>query len=70
VEMRQELKQIAKTLSKEVPTDVEAAKETFNKSVDKLKVVVEDQINRIDNTVKAGKMASAKRKEEEMETGF
>lgn len=69
VEMRRELKSVAKNFTQEVPTDVDMAKKTFYTSVDKLKYTVEGQINKINEAVKAGRMASAKRKEE-MESGY
>lgn len=70
VEMRQELKNMAKDFSKDVPVDVETAKDSFFKRVDKLKVALEKQIDTIDKAVKAKKLASAKRKEEEMDATF
>ena len=69
VEMRRELKSMVKNYSKEVPSEVGEAKESFYKSMDKLKYTVEGQINKINEAVKAGRMASAKRKEE-MESGY
>ncbi len=69
VEMRRELKGMAKNFSREVPTDVDIAKKTFYRSMDRLKFALEAQINKINEAVKAGRLASAKRKEE-MESGY
>ncbi len=69
VEMRKELKGIAKNFSDEVPTDAEVAKKAFYKNMDRLKLAFEAQINKINEAVKAGRMASAKRREE-LESGY
>ncbi len=69
VEMRKELKNMSKKLYNEVPSDIDLAKKAFYKSVDKMKYTVEEQITKINEAVKAGKMASAKRTEE-MDTGY
>jgi len=68
-EIRRELKEKVKSFSQEVPSDVDVAKDTFFNSMDRLKFTVEGQINKINEAVKAGRMASAKRKEE-LETGY
>ncbi len=69
VELRRDLKSMAKNFSREVPTDSRQAKEVFHKSMDKLKYTMENQINKINDAVKAGRMASAKEKEE-LEAGY
>lgn len=68
-EMRKELRGMAKNITNEVPNDVDKAKKVFNTNIDRLKYTMENQINKINDAVKAGRMASAKEKEEQ-ETGY
>ncbi|NLF83907.1 MAG: YtxH domain-containing protein [Candidatus Gastranaerophilales bacterium] len=69
VEMRQELKNYAKDLFKEVPSDADMIKDSMNKNINRLKCSVENQLNKIQDAVKASKLASAKLKEE-MNEGY
>ena len=69
IEMRQNLKNIAKNLVQDMPSDSEKVKNTFCKNIDTLKYTFEDQVNKINKAVKASRMVSAKRKEE-MDTGY
>lgn len=64
VEVRQDLKKLAKNLYNEVPSDVDMVKESLNKNVDKLKSSLENQFSKIQEATRAGKLASAKIKEE------
>ena len=68
-EIRQELKNIAKDVSGKTPSEVEIVKNAFSDNIVRLKYTIENQLNKINKTVKAGKMAAAKRKEE-MESGY
>jgi gas vesicle protein len=64
VEVRQDLKKLAKNMYNEVPSDVEIVKKSINKNVNRLKSSLENQFNKIQDAAKAGKLASAKIKEE------
>ncbi|HSA07455.1 MAG TPA: YtxH domain-containing protein [Candidatus Gastranaerophilales bacterium] len=68
-EMRKDLKNIASNICREVPSETETAKKSFIKIMDKLKYTLEGQLGKINEALKAGRMASAKRKEE-LDVGY
>ena len=63
-ELRKELKDTADRLSGTVPPEVAAAKEAGIQMIDKIKCQVEIQIQKINEALKAGRMAAAKQREE------
>ena len=69
-EIRQDLKNLAKNISDEVPADAEKVKETFTENLEKVKNSFECQLNKINDAMKAGKLAAAKQKEEQEESSY
>ena len=63
-EMRKGLRDIADKLTEKAPSEVTAATEAGIEVIDRVKSQVELQLRRIHDTIKASRMASAKRKEE------
>ncbi len=68
-EARKKLKEVIDNCKESLPEDVDFAKQEGLKSLEKLKLSVEGQIQKVNDYIKASKLASAKKKEDE-ETGF
>ncbi len=68
-EARKKLKQVIEDYKDSLPEDVDYAKKAGLESLEKLKLSVEGQIKKANEYIKANKLASAKKKEDE-ETGF
>jgi len=66
--MRTELKKTADKFTDTVPQDVKEATETSLEMIDRVKVKIEKQLQKVQDALKAGRMAAAKKKEE-AETG-
>ena len=66
-EMRQELKCTVDNLIKE--DEVDTCKTVSIDMLNKMKYTIEKQISKVNDAIRAGKMAAAKRKEE-LESGF
>ncbi len=67
-EVRQELKNVADKISDNVPPEVVAAKEVGLEMIEKVRSKMEVQIQKVQEALKAGRLAAAK-KREEAETG-
>ncbi|MFH0702523.1 MAG: YtxH domain-containing protein [bacterium] len=67
--MREELKETVNKFSKDIPSDLAKTKTVSLDMINKLKYTIEKQIVRINESIKAGKMAAAKTKEE-LESGY
>lgn len=68
-EARKKLKNAIDNYKDSLPEDVDFAKKAGLESLEKLKLYVEGQIKKANAYIKANKLASAKKKEDE-ETGF
>jgi len=66
VEMRKDLSSAAKQIADEkVPSKVEYTKKISTAVIAKLQYKIESQFNKVIDTIKSGRMAAAKRKEEQ-----
>jgi len=63
-EVREDLKFIADKYTKDAYSDFNSTKTASTVMVNRLRLTIEKQIARINEALKAGKMAAAKRKEE------
>jgi len=63
-EMRQDLKEAAGSIYRNLSPEADNSKTATLDIVNKVKFSVENQISRINDAIKAGKMAAAKRREE------
>jgi gas vesicle protein len=63
-EMRSELVKATKSLTEKLSPDVQTAKELSLEMIDKAKSSIELQFDKINQTIKANKLAAAKAKEE------
>ncbi|MFA6989085.1 MAG: YtxH domain-containing protein [Candidatus Gastranaerophilaceae bacterium] len=63
-EMRAELIKATKNFTEKLSPDVQTAKEISLEMIDKAKASIESQFDKINQTIKAKKMAEAKAKEE------
>lgn len=61
---REKLKEVIKTCKESLPEDIDYAKQEGLKSLEKLKLSVEGQIQKVNDHIKATKLASAKKKED------
>jgi len=68
-ESRKKVKQVIEECKHSLPDDVDYAKKTGLESLEKLKLSVEGQIQKVNDHIKANKLASAKKKED-AESGF
>jgi len=68
-EIRQDLRDIVNDFSGNAKPDIEGTKIASMDLINKVKCTVENQICNINNAIKAGKMAAAKRREE-LESGI
>lgn len=68
-ETRQKLKEVIKSYKESLPEDVDFMKKEGLKSLEKLQLSVEGQIQKVNDYMKANKLASAKKKED-AESGF
>jgi gas vesicle protein len=66
---RAKVKNALDNLKSNLPEDVDYAKKAGLESLEKLKLSVEGQIKKVNDCIKANKLASAKKKEDE-ESGF
>lgn len=69
-EIRKDLKDMAKSFSKEMPSDVDKVKNSFSENLARVKFSIESQMNKINDAVKAGRLADAKIKEELDESSY
>lgn len=68
-EARKKLKEVIDSCKESLPEDVDFAKSEGLKSLEKLKLSVEGQIQKVNDYIKASKLASAKKKED-ADSGF
>ncbi|MDD3419282.1 MAG: YtxH domain-containing protein [Candidatus Gastranaerophilales bacterium] len=66
---REKVKETLENIKSTLPEDVDYAKKAGLESLEKLKISVEGQIQKVNDYIKANKLASAKKKEDE-ESGF
>jgi len=63
-EMRSELVKISKGFAEKISPDVTTAKEVSLDMIDKVKISVEAQLEKLNQTIKSNKLAAAKAREE------
>lgn len=68
-EARKKLKEVIENCKESLPEDMDFAKHEGLKSLEKLKLSVEGQIQKVNDYIKANKLASAKKKED-ADSGF
>jgi len=68
-EMRQDLKEIVNDIKGEIQPDIIGTKNVSTDVINRVKYTVECQISKINNALKAGRLAAAKHKEE-LESGI
>lgn len=68
-EARKKLKEAIQSCRESLPEDVDFVKQEGLKSLEKLQLSVEGQIQKVNDYIKANKLASAKKKED-AESGF
>ncbi|MDD3013725.1 MAG: YtxH domain-containing protein [Candidatus Gastranaerophilales bacterium] len=68
-EMRQDLKEIVNDISGEIKPNIYDTKNASTDLINRIKYTVENQICKINNALKAGRLAAAKHKEE-LESGI
>jgi gas vesicle protein len=68
-EMRQDLKEIITDISGEIKPDVLGTKNVSTDLIYRIKYTIEKQMNKINNALKAGRLAAAKQREE-LESGI
>ena len=68
-EARKKIKEVIESCKSSLPEDVDYAKKAGLESLEKLKLSVEGQIKKVNECIKATKLASAKKKED-AESGF
>lgn len=68
-EMREEIKSFAGSFTKDLEPEIANTKNASTDLINKLVYSIEKQYSKINDAIKAGKMAAAKRKEE-LESGY
>jgi len=68
-EMRRDLKEIVSDIKGEINPDIIGTKNVSTDLINKIKYTIENQINKINSALKAGRLAAAKHKEE-LESGI
>jgi hypothetical protein len=69
LEVRQEIKTMAEKVRTKMPYDREKTKQICTEAINKVKNTVEIQLNKINEAIKASKLAEAKKKEE-LKSGY